>query len=255
MTKWLATLLLASTTSTLAVDGSEWVRKAEAQLYRWPDAPGRITFEVHTDVLAGGIAAMERDLARKPDAEGTRVLTALKDARIRGSIDTKDGAVSVDVGIDCETLDRRAQVMLAQVKSIVNTQVRGALEGLSLRDPSLVPKGAAIGAAREDGDAIRVELVRDKDAQPSELVIDRHSALPVALTLPTMSMRYTYASLGRGTYVPESVTVEPKSGQPSSARYTWQNVGERVFPDDVVLTQGKRNSRVSFHELRFEPAQ
>lgn len=255
MTNWLATLLLCSTTSVLSQDGEAWVRRAEEQLYRWPSAHGRIAFEVRTDVLAPGIAAMERDLARNPDAEGSRVVAALKAARIRGSLDTADGNVSVDVAIDCETLDRRAQVMLAQVKSIVNAQVHTALDGLPLRGASLVPAGATVGDAREDGESVRIELVRGRDMEPGELVLDRRSALPLALALPSLTMRYEFVALSRGTYVPGTVTVEPKSGAPSSARYTWQSVAEHVFPDDVAITSGKQSSRLSFHELRFEPAQ
>lgn len=249
-----AVLLSIATPSLSGEDGSAWVRKAEQQLYRWPRAEGTLTFEATSDSLAPGIAAMERDLVKKPDAQAAEVVAALKRLTIAGAVDLRTGAVTVVVSVDYPAEDARTVGVISRVKTMIEGQVHGAIDGLPLRDPSLVPKGARLAGAELRGDSVLVELRGPKGDELRTLEIDRASSLPVSMTMAAMKLVYRYGEELPGRFVPVQVDAQPTGGTASRVTYTWTQVEEFLFPERVLLVQGTHAAVLQFRALHVEPA-
>ncbi len=253
-TLFTAVLLSIGTPSLSSEDGNAWVQKAEQKLYRWPRSDGTLTFEATTDSLAPGIAAMERDLEKKPEARGAEVVAALKRLTIAGAVDLRTGAVSVVVSVDYPGEDSRTVGVISRVKTMVEGQVHGALDGLPLRDPSLLPKGSRLAGAELRGESVLVELRGPRGDELRTLEIDRASSLPVSMTLATMRLAYRYGEELPGRFVPVQVDAQPAGGSASRVTYSWTKVNEFLFPERVLLVQGTHAAVLQFRALRLEPA-
>jgi hypothetical protein len=245
-------LALASSMSPAGEDGAAWIGKAEAHLYRWQKPGSLVHFDVTTDVLEAPIAAMERDLARQPDREASRVVDALKHMVVHGVVDTGSGAVQAEIVIECDSKDPRAKAAIDKMKSVVNDLVRGAFDGLPLHDPSLVAKGSSVVGAELQGDSVLVTLGGRNAGEETTLRIDRRSELPSVMDMPSARLEYAYSEVAPGHYAPTKLEIRSKGSPNRAAEYTWQNLGNLVFPESIRLSQGPRSSRLVFESVRVE---
>lgn len=234
-------------------DGSAWIAKAEQQLYRWPAPGALVRFDVKTNVLAAPIAALEREVAAHPNAEQGRLVAALKRTVVHGTVDTVSGTVRTVVSIPCETSDPEARDLLSKMKGTLTDLVRGAFDGLPVRNPALVAKGSSVAAAEAHGDAILVRLAGARAEDQTLLTLDRKSALPRAMQTSLGKLAYAFTEVAPGSFAPAALDVFSKSGAQSRAQYTWQQVGGYFVPANIQLTQGAQSITIVFESVRVEP--
>jgi len=248
--------IIASSSTSFArtsEDGAAWIAKAEAHLYRWQRPGSFVRFELKTDALEAPIAEMERELATKPDREASLVVDALKHVVVHGVVDTGSGGVQTEIVIDCDTKDPSARACIEKMKNAVDGLVRGAFEGLPLRDPSLVAKGASVLAAEIQGDAVLVTLGgRNAGDETTTLHIDRRSELPSLMEMPAARLAYEYSEVAPGHFAPTRLEIQAKNAPARAAEYTWQKLGNLVFPESIRLSQGPHSTRFTFESVQIE---
>jgi hypothetical protein len=244
---------LVSALATASEDGAAWISKAESRLYRWQQPGSVVRFEVKTDVLDAPIAAMERDLAQKPDRDGARMVEALKKVVVHGAVDTGTGAVETQIDIACETDDPLGKASIQKLKNMLSELVRGAIAGLPLHDPTLVAKGSSVLGAQLQGDSVVITIAGRRPGEEVTLTMNRRSLLPAIIDMPGTRLGFAYEEVLPGRFAPSRLDVQPKSGPQSSAVYTWQKFENLVFPASIHLSQGPRTSNLSFQSVRVEP--
>jgi hypothetical protein len=249
-----ATLLLAlaSAFTPASEDGAAWIHKAEANLYRWQKPGSVVSFDLRTDVLAGSIAAMERDLQKKPDRDAECLVRALEHLVIHGKVDTATGAVETQIAIDCDVKDPKGKAAIEKMKVMLGDFVRLAFDGLPFKDPTLIARNAAVVSAEIQGDHVIVVMGSDRPGEPTTLEIDRRSTLPTHMRTPAGNLDYAYTEVAPGHFAPTRLDVQGKSGPSRSAEYTYQNLGNVVFPQSIKLSQGEQSSRISIESVKIE---
>jgi hypothetical protein len=243
---------LASVLTPVGEDGAAWIGKAESRLYRWQKPGTVVCFDLKTNVLDEPIAAMERDLIKKPDREGEQFVRALKHIVVHGRVDTSTGAVETDIVIDCNTKDPQGKAAVEKMKRMLGDFVKLAFDGLGFKDPTLVSKGSSVVAAEIQGDAVLVTLGGRKPGEETTLRIDRRSTLPTYMDTPFARMEYAYTEVVPGHFAPTKLDVQPKKGPSTSAEYSYQNLGNVVFPQSIRLDQNGQSSRLTFELVRIE---
>jgi hypothetical protein len=246
-------LALASAFGFSSEDGPAWISKAESRLYRWQKPGAVVRFDVKTDALDAAIASMQHDLAQKPDREGTKMVEALKQVAVHGAVDTATGTVETQIDLTCDSNDPRVKASVEQMKNLLGSLVQGAIAGLPLHDPTLVPKGSTVLGAELQGDFVIVTIAGSRPGEQVNMVLNRRSSLPTTIDMPGAHLSYVYAEVVPGRFAPAKLEVEPKSGQASSAEYSWQKVENVVFPAHIHLSQGTRTSNLAFESVRIEP--
>jgi hypothetical protein len=249
-----ATILfaLASAFVPASEDGAAWIKKAESQLYRWQKPGSVVLFDLRTDALDGSIAAMERDLIKKPDRDAECLVRALKHLVVHGKLDTATGTVATEIAIDCDVKDPNGKAAIEKMKRMLGDFVRLAFDGLPFKDPSLVSKNSAVVSAEIQGDHVLVVMGSDRPGQPTTLEIDRRSTLPTHMQTPAGSLDYAYTEVAPGHFAPTKLDVQPKSGPSRAAEYTYTSLGNVVFPQSIKLSQGEQSSRISIESVRIE---
>jgi hypothetical protein len=243
---------LASTLTPVGEDGASWIGKAESRLYRWQKPGTVVCFDLKTDVLEGPIAAMERDLVKKPDREGDQFVRALKHIVVHGRVDTSTGAVETDIVIDCDTKNPQGKAAVEKMKRVLGEFVKLAFDGLPFKDPSLVGRGSSVVGAEIQGDSVVVTLGSGKPGEEATLHIDRRSTLPTYMDTPAARLEYAYTEVIPGHFAPTKLGVQPKKGPSSTAEYSYQTLGNVVFPQSIRLDQGGKSSRLTFESVRIE---
>jgi hypothetical protein len=233
-------------------DGAAWINKAEARLYRWQRPGSIVRFDVKTDALDAAIAAMERELLKAPDREASQLVVALKHAVIHGVADTGSGTVETEVVIDFSTTNTMAKQCLDKLKQLVTELVRGAFEGLPLRDPTLVARNSSVVGAEIQGDAVAVTLSGKQPGEETTLLIDRRSTLPTLMQMPDARLEYEYEEVAPGHFAPTKLEIQSKKAPTRTAEYTYLHLGNLVFPESIRLSQGSQSSRLSFESVRIE---
>jgi hypothetical protein len=253
MLRFLAVPLCALALSGSTVeDGQLWLKQAEEQLYRWPQPPALVRFEVHTDVLAPTIAAMKRDLEQKLDAEASRLVAALEKLTLRGAIDTGTGKLESEVEIDYSSSDLRTQKAVDMLKQRVRATLAGCFASLPLHDPRLLRRGAGISAAEERADE-RVVTADGGHGDKTVLHLARDTGLPRRIELPQLAIGLEYQEATHGRFVPLRLETQPRGAAASRAEFRWQHEGELWFPEHVRLCSKGAEALLDFDHLVVEP--
>lgn len=233
-------------------DGQGWLKKAEGELYRWPKPASIVHFEAHTDVLAPMLAAMKRELEKKPDAEASRFVAALEKLEVSGSIDTLTGRLQTEIKVDYTPSDTRTKAALETITQRVQATFAGCFASLPLQDPTLLRKGSVVSGAEErEGERI----VTADGACPGERTVlhfARDTGLPTAIELPDLGLVLGYTEATPGRYVPASLEMHPRGGSPSRADFQWQKKEELWFPEHVRLSSPNASAKIDFDQLVVE---
>jgi hypothetical protein len=245
--------LFSGSIGNVNAEGVAWIAKAEQKLYRWPSPGVLVKFDAKTDALNPAIAAMERELAKKPDPEGTKLVTALKQMVVHGTVDTGTGALTTEVDVPFETKDPQGKQALQKMKVLMGETMRGAFGGLPLHDLSLVPHGASVVGSESNGDAVVVTIVDRKPDQRTLLTLNRESLLPTKVDLPKNHLELAYTEVMPGKFAPAHLDVVAPNGTKSHADYAWQKIGDCVFPATIHLVRGDQTASVTFESVRVEP--
>jgi len=227
-------------------DGQGWLKKAEDQLYRWPEPRPLVRFEAHTDLLAPLIASMKRDLEQKPDPEAARFVAALDKLELRGSIDTATGKLETDIKIAFETSDTRTAQALLSIRQRVQSTLAGCFASLPLADPALLRKGARVSSAEARRDELLVTSAGSQPGQATVLHFARDTGLPKQIELPQMTLALAYTEATHGRFVPASIELQPAGGKATHAEFSWQHEGDVWFPEHVKLTSKTADAKLDF---------
>jgi hypothetical protein len=251
--------ILATTVCALVLSGSTveegeaWLEKAQDQLYRWPEPHSIVRFEVHTDVLAPMIAAMKSELEKNPDAEASKLVTAIEKLEIHGAIDTATGGLQTEIKIDYPETDPRTKKAIGTIKQRLQSTLTGCFAGLPLHDPRLLRQGAVVTAAEERTDERLVVSAGAGHGDSTVLHFSRKSDLPTRFELPMMTIDVSYTEAGHRRYVPATLEMQPKGGPSSRAEFSWQKKGDVWFPEHVKLSSKTANAKIDFDKLTLEP--
>jgi hypothetical protein len=248
-----ALFLLSGSITNANAEGVAWIAKAEQKLYRWPSPGVLVKFDARTDALDPAIAAMEHELAKKPDAEGAKLVAALKQMVVHGTVDTGTGALTTEVDITFDSKDPQAKAALQKMKVMMGETMRGAFGGLPLHDPSLVPHGGSIVGSQTNGDEVVVTIVDRKPDERTLLTLNKDSLLPTKVDMPKNHIDLAYTEILPGKFVPAHLDVVTPTGTKSHADYAWQKIGDCVFPATIKLVRAGQTASVTFESVHVEP--
>lgn len=234
-------------------DGQAWLKKVEDRLYHWPKPGVVVRFQVRTNMIDEAVGILRKELQSKPDPATAQAIEALKQVTIRGSIDTGTGAVTTDVDVPLQTDDPARKAGVERLKNGIRAMVSGAFQGLPLHDPSMLGKGSSVVSAEADGDSIAITITGRREGERNTIRVDRRSVLPEAIETPVFSLRYRYFQVLPGRFVPAHLEVRTRSGPANTADYTYQKVGDLVFPASVQVTSGELKATLQFESVSPQP--
>jgi hypothetical protein len=235
-------------------EGEAWLKEAESHLYSWPKTGAVIRFQVKTDVVDTMIARIKKDLPPNPDPQAQKVIDALKRIRITGSVDTETGKATADVQIPYETDDPNRQAMLEKMKQGIVTMVTKCFEGIPFHDSSLCGKGRSVAEAEAKSDTITVKLTGGEAKEASMIRLDRRRMLPEYFESDKLKMKVRYAEVVPGKFAPASMEVQMPDNSKSTAAFTYQRVGELVFPSTVKVELGAVKAKLEFLSVHVDPS-
>ncbi len=234
-------------------DGQAWLQKAEQQLYRWPAPHAVVHFQAHTDALATLIGALKRDLAKQPDAEGSRFVAALEKAEVSGSIDTATGRLETEVAIDFKNPDAARQKTLDTIRQRLQMTLNGCFASLPLQDPSLLRKGSRVDAAEEAKGELLVTSNGVCTGDKTVLHFAKDTGLPKQIELPQMTIDLAYSELYPGAFAPSRLDLLTKGAPASRIELSWQHEGDVWFPEHVHLSSKGAQAKIDFDHLEVAP--
>ena len=250
MSNPLFALVAAAALAGSPQDGEAWLREAESRLYAWPDPGVVVTFKVKTDVLTKTIEGMRKQLPPNPPPEMVKAIDALRRLEVLGTLDTATGIATTEIDLPLDTTDPVRKQGVDQIKQGIATMVSKAFECLPLHDPSLLSDGRKVLEAVEKGDAITVKVSGATAAETTTIKMSRARMLPEGFENASMSLKIRYVEVLPGRFAPAKLDIALADGQKSAAAFTYQRVGELVFPATVAVTHGTMTARMEFLSVR-----
>jgi len=154
--------------------------------------------------------------------------------------------VPVEIQDDVEFL--RANVDLAMGKPAEAVTVLQPLKS----DPSLSGKGRSVLEAKEDGGALVVKVSGKVPGEDTTIRMDRNRMLPESFESSAMSMKVRYTEVLPGKFAQARLDIQIPGQAKSSATFTYQRVGNLVFPSTVVAASGGMSARLEFLSLSVD---
>lgn len=233
-------------------DGESWLREAEGRLYAWPKPASVVRFHVRTDVLEKTIEGLKQQLPPNPTPDMVKALDALRRIEIQGTVDTGTGQATTEIDIPMDTSDPRRKEAVEKTRAGITTMVTKSFEALPLSDPSLSGKGRSVLEAKEDGGALVVKVSGKVPGEDTTIRMDRNRMLPESFESSAMSMKVRYTEVLPGKFAPARLDIQIPGQAKSSATFTYQRVGNLVFPSTVVAASGGMSARLEFLSLSVD---
>lgn len=234
-------------------DGEAWLREAESRLYSWPEPGVIVSFHVRTDAIQQTIDALRKQLPPEPTADMLKSLDALRRIEIAGTLDTSTGKTTTRIDLPIDANDPKRKDGVERLKNGLTSMVAKFFDSLPLHDPSLA-KDKKVLEASESGSTLTVKLSGKTPEDETTLRIDKNRMLPETFEQATRSMKVRYVEVLPGRFAPARIDVQDPDSQKSSATFTYQRVGELVFPSKVTVTQGASTAKLEFLSVRVEKA-
>lgn len=244
----------AATLTGSPEDGETWLREAESHLYSWPEPGVVVRFKVKTDVLTKTVEMLRKQLPPDPTPDMVKSIDALRRIEITGTLDTGTGKATTEIDFALDTTDPQRRDAVEKMKSGIATMVEKSFESLPLDDPSLVGKNRKILEANEVGDTITIKVAGRSPGEEKTIRLERHRMLPESFESEAFSMKVRYTEVLPGRFAPARLDIQVPDSPKSTATYTYQRVGELVFPSTVVVTLGTMSARLEFLSARVETA-
>lgn len=248
----LALLALSLFRTGTVRDGESWLGQAEKKLYRWPQPAVVVRFEARTDLVAPAIASLKAELARKPSDDAARVIAALEQLSIQGSIDTSTGKMTTDVNVPYESTDPERQRYVDEIKMRVVSTVSGCFRSLPLSDPSFLRPGAKVTGCEENEESIEVAIASSRNGDTMKLILARPSLLPESIETPAFTGRYEFEESFPGRFAPVRLDLVTRGAVATHAEYTYQKQGDLLFPSSVKITARDVTATITFGSLVIE---
>jgi len=234
-------------------DGEAWLREAESRLYSWPDPGVVVSFHVKTDAIQQMIDALRKQLPPDPTPDVLKSIDALRRIEITGTLDTGSGKTTTHVDLPIDANDPKRKDGVEKLKNGITSMVEKFFDSLPLHDPSLA-KDKKVLEASESGSTMTVKLSGKTPDDETTLRFDKNRMLPEAFEQAAMTMKVRYIEVLPGRFAPARLDVQTRDSQKSSATFTYQRVGELVFPSKVTVAQGASTAKLEFLSVRVEKA-
>lgn len=248
----LAFIAVAAMLTGSPEDGETWLHEVEGRLYAWPKPAAVVRFHVRTDVLGKTIEMLKGQLPPDPTPDMVKTIDALRRIEITGTIDTGTGEATTQVDIPMDTSDPQRREAVETTRRSITRMVEKSFESLPLHDPRLAGKGRKVLAADEEGDTLTVKVSGKAPGEETTIRIDRRRMLPEAFESGARSMKVRYTEVLPGRFAPARLDIQLPDAAKSSATFTYQRVGDLVFPSTVVVTLGATSARIEFLSVRAE---
>lgn len=235
-------------------DGETWLREAESRLYSWPDPGVVVSFHVRTDAIQQTIDALRKQLPPNPTPDMLKSIDALRRIEITGTLDTATGKTTTQIDLPIDVNDPKRKEGVEKLKRGLASMIEKCFESLPLHDPSLA-KDKTVLEASETGAMITVKLSgKTAEEEATTLRFDKNRMLPETFEQGTKSMKVRYVEVLPGRFAPARLDVQSPDSPKSNATFTYQRVGDLVFPSKVTVTLGATTSKVEFLSVRVEKA-
>jgi hypothetical protein len=233
-------------------DGEIWLREAEGRLYSWPKPGAIVGFKVKTDVLEKTIENLRQQLPPNPTPDMVKAIDALRRISITGTLDTTTGAATTVVDIPIDLNDANRKEAVERTKSGIETMVTKSFETLPLHDPTLLRKDGKVLEATEQGDAIVVKVSGKDPGDETTIRMNRRRMLPESFENSGMAMQVRYTEVLPGRFAPAKMDIQLPQMPKSTVTYSYQRVGDLIFPSTVVVSLGATSAKIEFQSVRVE---
>ena len=113
--------------------------------------------------------------------------------------------------------------------------VTKSFEALPFHDTNLSGKDGKVLEASESGDRRTVKVSGKTPEEETSILLDRRKMLPESVENGGKSMKIRYTEVLPGKFAPARLDIEAPGTPKSIATFTYQRVGELVFPSTVVV--------------------
>jgi hypothetical protein len=250
----LALVVAAATLTGTPQDGEAWLREAESHLYAWPDPGVVVRFQVRTDVLQKTVDSLRKQLPPDPTPDMVKSIDALRRIEITGMLDTATGKATTVVDLPLETTDPKRREGIEQMKKGIQEMVSKSFESLPLDDPRLFGKDRKVLEATELNGKITIKVAGKKPGESRTIRLEKSRMLPESFETEASSVQLRYIEVLPGRFAPARLDIQVPGSPKSTATYTYQRVGELVFPSTVVATLGAASAKLEFLSVRVEKA-
>lgn len=233
-------------------DGEGWLHEAESRLYSWPKPGAVIRFQVKTDVLDKTIEMLKKQLPPNPDAAAVKAIDALRRIQIHGMVDTETGQATTEVELAVDISDPNRKAGVERVKQGITTMVTKSFEALPFHDTSMAGADGKVLEASESGDRLTVKVSGKVPGEDTLIFLDRRKMLPEVVENGGKSMKIRYTEVLPGKFAPARLDIEAPGTPKSTAAFTYQRVGELVFPSTVIVDSNGTKAKLQFLSVRLD---
>ncbi|MFN0008666.1 MAG: hypothetical protein ACKVXR_12245 [Planctomycetota bacterium] len=234
-------------------DGESWLRESESRLYSWPEPGVVVSFHVRTDAIQQMIDALKKQLPPDPTPDMLKSIDALRRIEITGTVDTATGKTTTRIDLTIDANDPKRKEGVEKLKNGIDSMVAKFFDSLPLHDPGIA-KDKKVLEASESGSTLTVKLSGKTPDEETTLRLDKNRMLPETFDQATRSMKVRYIEVLPGRFAPARLDMQTPDSQKSSATFTYQRVGDLVFPSKVTVTQGASTTKLDFLSVRAEKA-
>lgn len=233
-------------------EGANWLHEAEGHLYSWPKPGGVVHFQVKTDVLDKAIETLRKQLPPNPDPAAVKTVDALRRTEITGTVDLETGQATAEVELTVDTSDPTRKASVEQVKQELTTMVTRMFEILPFHDPALTRKDGKVLEATESGDRLTVKITGKTPGTETSIRLERRRMLPESFESAAQSIKVRYTEVLPGKFAPARFDIEMPRAPKSTVTFTYQRVGELVFPSTIVVESAGTKARLELRSIRLE---
>jgi hypothetical protein len=233
-------------------EGADWLHEAESHLYTWPSPGSAVHFQVKTDVLEKAIEMLRKQLPPDPDPAAVKMIEALRRTEITGAVDTGSGTATAEVEMNVDTSDPARKAAVDKVKEQLTTLVTKMFEVLPFHDPTLLHKDGKVLEASDSGNQITVKISGKNPGEETSIRLERRRMLPESFKSATQSVQARYTEVLPGKFAPARLDIETPGTPRSTLTFTYQRVGDLVFPSTVVVETAGVRARLDFRSIRVD---
>lgn len=249
----LALAALAPLLGGTVEDGQAWLQKVEERMYAWPKPGSTVRFQVRTDMLDTALDLLSKEIEARPDETTAKAIEAMRRMTIKAQVDTSNGNVSVDIDVPFETDDPARKAGIDKMKQGITTVVSKSFQGLPLGDASMLGKNMTVLGCEERDGIVTVRVGGVRAGDETKIRIDRARLLPESFENTNYTMQMTFSEVLPRKFAPTRLEIQAKGQPKTSADYSYQRVGDLVFPSSVKVVSGDQRATLRFESVSVKP--